>query len=157
MSKNQLILFKLEEDTDNTKYTKLTTDGKVDYIEREGVRFDFYKDHVVRTEFCSKANCPAVTIKYGSFVFNISAIRKINECAFIQILYNQEKKLLIAKPCNENDKNSIQWSRVDKQNKTVPRTIKGREFTAKIFKDMNWNIDSTIKVLGTILSCGVEK
>ena len=54
MSKKQLTLFELEEDADKTKYTKPTTDGKVDYIEREVDRFDFDGYQVVRKEFSQK-------------------------------------------------------------------------------------------------------
>jgi hypothetical protein len=138
-------------------YTKPNRDGMISYIEREVDRFDYEGYEVVRRELFSKANCPAVTLKYGSVGFNVRAIRKLNGCRYIQILINSGKKLMIAKPCGEDEKDSVQWSRVDKQSKIVPRYIKGKIFTAQLYSDMNWDLTGTIKILGTLLKCKDEK
>ena len=140
-----------------TEFTKPDREGRVSFIEREVDRFDFEGYEVVRREFFSKANCPAITIKYGSIVFNVRAIRKLNECRFIQILINTEKKLMIVKPCEEDEKDSLQCSRVDKHGKVVTRAITGKLFTAQLYKDMNWNIESTVKILGTLETCKGER
>jgi len=140
-----------------TEFTKPDRDGRVEYIEREVDKFDYEGYEVVRREFFSKANCPAVTIKYGSIIFNVRGIRKLNECQFIQILINPEKKLMIVKPCEEDEKDSLQWSRVDKDGKVVTRAITGKLFTAQLYKDMNWCIESTVKILGTLLTCKGER
>ena len=146
-----------ENKTEEKMFTKPDRNGKVSYIEREVDRFDYEGYEVVRRELFSKATCPAVTLKYGSVVFNVRAIRKLNECRFIQILINTEKKSMIAKPCEEDEKDSLQWSRIDKRDKVVPKTITGKIFTAQLYKDMKWNIESTIKILGTLLKCRDEK
>jgi len=148
---------KSEKENRQNKFTKFTQNGLVEYIEIEVDEFDYSGFEVVRREWFSKANCPAVTLKYGSVVLNIRAIRKLNECRFIQILINVEKKLMRVKPCEEDDKNSLQCSRIDKRGKVVPRMIRGNIFTAQLYKDMNWNIESTVKVLGTLLKCKDEK
>ena len=147
----EILITKNEATKSEERFTKPVRDGMVSYIEREVDRFDFDGFVVVRREFFSKANCPSVTIRYGSVVFNIRTIRKLNECRHIQILINIEKKLIIIKPCEEDDKDSLQWSRVDKQGKVVPKTIKGNVFTAQLYKDMQWNIEGTYKMLGTLL------
>lgn len=138
-------------------YTKPTKDGMISYIEREVDKFDYEGYEVVRREFFSKVNCPAITLKYGSVHFNVRAIRKLNECRFIQILINTGKKLLIAKPCEEDEKDSVQWSKVNKYGKVEPRKITGKIFTAQLFNDMQWGINTTIKILGTLLKCKDEK
>jgi len=58
---------------------------------------------------------------------------------------------MIAMPSEEDVKNSVQWSKVDKLGKVVPRKITGRHFTAQLFDDMNWNPDGTYKCLGTLI------
>jgi hypothetical protein len=73
-------------------------------------------------------------MKYGSVMFNVRAIRKLNECSHIQILMNSEKRLMIAKPCGEDEKDSVQWSKVDKHGKVVPRTVTGKVFTTQLFE-----------------------
>lgn len=146
-------------DTSSQEFTKplRDTDNMVSFIEREVDSFDFDGYEVVRRELFSKANCPAVTMKYGKVIFNIRAIRKMDECSHIQILMNQEEKKMIAKPCGEEEKDSVQWSRVDKRGKVVSRQITGNVFTAQLFNDMHWDLNSTIKVLGTQLTCKGEK
>ena len=151
-----------EDETSETKPEEFTKplrdiDNMVSYIEREVDSFDFDGYEVVRRELFSKANCPAVTMKYGKVIFNIRAIRKLDECSHIQILMNQGEKKMIAKPCAEEEKDSVQWSRVDKRGKVVSRQITGKVFTAQLFSDMNWDLNSTIKVLGTQLICKGEK
>jgi hypothetical protein len=150
-------LFPDEHKTKETMFTKPSKKGKIEFIEREVDKFDFDGYDVVRREFFSKANCPAVTLKYGSVVLNVRAIRKLDECRFFQILMNTEKKTMIIKPCEEDDKDSLQGSRIDKREKVVPRAISAKVFTAQLYKDMNWNIESTIKVLGMLLTCKDEK
>ena len=131
--------------------------GMISYIEREVDSFDYDGYEVVRRELFSKTNCPAVTLKYGSVSFNVRAIRKLDECRYIQILINPEKKLMIAKPCGEDEKDSVQCSKMDKHGKVVPRKITGRVFTAQLYDDMKWDFNGTIKVLGTLLKCKGEK
>jgi hypothetical protein len=150
-------LFKITPNDDKETYTKPGRDGMISYIEREVDRFDYEGYQVVRRELFSKVNCPAVTLKYGSVNFNVRAIRKLNECRFIQILINSEKKRMIAKPCEEDEKDSIQWSKVNKHGKAEPRKITGKVFTAQLFDDMKWNFNATFKVLGTLLTCKNEK
>ena len=146
-----------ENKTEEKLFTKPEREGKVEFIEREVDEFNFEGYQVVRREFFSKTNCPAVTFKFGSVIFNVRAIRKLMECKFIQILINPEKKQMIAKPCDENEKDSLQWSRVNKDGKVVSRTISGKVFTAQLFQDMNWKIESTVKVLGTLITCKDER
>lgn len=140
-------------------FTKPLRDGgMISYIEREVDRFDFDGYEVVRKELFSKANCPAVTMKYGTMAFNGRAIKKLDECGHIQVLINSEKKLMIAKPCAEEEKDSVQWSKVDKKkDRIVSRPITGKYFTAQLFEEMKWDMNSTIKILGTLLKCKDEK
>lgn len=146
-----------ENKNDEKMFTKPDREGRVTYIEREVDSFDYEGYEVVRREFFSKVNCPAITMKYGSIVLNVRAIRKLNECRFIQILINPKEKLMIVKPCEEDEKDSLQCSKIDKHGKVVPRMITGKMFAAHIYKDMNWHIESAVKILGTLLTCKSEK
>lgn len=154
---NRTVQMNTEETRSQEMFTKATRNDLVSYIEREVDRFDYEGYEVVRRELFSKANCPAVTLKYGSVTFNIRAIRKLDECSHIQVLMNSEKKLMIAKPCREDEKDSVQCSKVDKKGKVVPRTVTGKVFTAQLFNDMKWDFNATIKILGTLLKCKDEK
>lgn len=138
-------------------YTKPAQNGIISYIEREVDRFDYDGFEVVRRELFSKALCPAVTMRYGYIMFNLRAIRKLDECSHIQILVNSKEKLMIAKPCLEDEKDSVQWRKINKHEKVESRMINGKYFTAQLFGDMKWNFSATMKSLGTLLTCKGEK
>ena len=144
-----------ENETEETKsqetFIKPAKNRKIEYIEREVDRFDFDGFEVVRREFFSKANCPAITLKYGQIIFNVCAIKKLDECSHILILINSGKKSMAVKPCDEDDKDSLQWKRINKHEKMVARAINGKLFTAQLFKDMKWDLRCTFKMLGTLL------
>jgi hypothetical protein len=150
-----------ETDTKHTKrqerYTKPTRDGADSEIDYEVDSFDYTGFEMVRRELFSKALCPAVTMKYGSVVFNARAVRRLSENRFVQILISPEEKRMIVIPCEEDDKDSIQWSKVDKHGKVVSRIIRGKYFTAQLFADMRWNFACTIKVLGRLERCGKDR
>jgi hypothetical protein len=142
-----------ENKTEEKMFTKPIRDGKVEYIEREVDRFDFEGFEVVRKELFSKINCPAVTFKAGSINFNSKAVRKFEEHRYIQILINSEKKLMIAKPCEEYNGNSVQWSKINKKTKKIePKNITGKEFSGQLFKTMKWGLEGTFKILGTLIT-----
>ena len=138
-------------------FTKPARNGQNEFIEHEVDRFDYEGFEVVRRESFSKVNCPAITIKYGKVVFNVRAIKKLSECSHVLILINIEKKLIRVKPCDEDDKDSLQWSRIDKHGKLVARAITGKLFTAQLYKDMKWNLECTFKMLGILFKCKDEK
>jgi hypothetical protein len=129
----------------------------VEYVERTQERLDFSGFVLVRREMFAKINCPAITIKYDQVYFNVRAIKKLDGCPFIQILINTETKRLIARPCEEDDKESVQWCRINKEGKLVPKHIGARLFSAKLYNDLGWNISATMKMLGTLVKAGNEK
>ena len=130
------------------KFTKPGRGKNDGGIDREVDRIDYDGFNVARGECFSKKYRPAITFRYGSVLFNIWAVRKFHECSHIIIIINIQKKLLRIKPCDEDDKDSLKWSRVDKTDKVVPRFITGKLFSAQLYKDMGWNIESIVKVLG---------
>jgi hypothetical protein len=131
------------------KFTKPSRDGSVSYIEEEVVQFNFKGFDVVLQEWFSKGNCPAITLKHDTIVLNLCGIKKLDKCSHILILMNSAQKKMIAKPCEEDDNNSLQCSRIDKHGKLTPKTMKGK-FTMRLYKDMNWNSECTYKVLGRL-------
>lgn len=120
----------------------------VNYIIQEVDEFVLGDYELVKQEFFSKRNCPAVTIKCNLLYFNKSAIKGFDECSHIQILMNKKEKKMAITPCKVDDLESLQWSRVNKHGITVSRTIGGQLFTALLFNDMNWKTEGTMKMLG---------
>jgi hypothetical protein len=93
---------------------------------------------------------PTVTLKNGSLVFNLQAIKMLDGCSNIQILINIDKKSMIVKPCGKNLFHSVQWSKVDKNGKLIPKRIYGKPFTGRLFYDMYWDFKGTVKKTGEL-------
>jgi len=151
MKKNDLTNSGTSKNNTERIFTKGREDGMVEYVEQEVDQFTYNGFEVVRREMFSKIHCPAVTFSSGKVYFNMKAIKKLNECSHIQFLINQERKEIIAKPCDEDEKDSQQWSRINKQGKLVHRHISGKIFTGHLFALMNWDLRGTYKCLGTLI------
>ena len=138
-------------------FTQSLPKGMVSYEEREVSRFNFEGFEVVGQDMFSNQNRPAVRFKNGLVVFNAFAIRKFGGCSHIQMLMHPEKKTIIAKPSGKDEKDSVQWSKVDKNGKVAPRAITNQSFTAQIYRGMKWNSEDTVKMSGTLQKIGEEK
>jgi hypothetical protein len=146
-----------KQENSKEKFTKAVWDGKYSPIDVEVDDYNFTGGEVVRPEIFPKANLAAVTIKYDSVFFNVRAIRKLIECSHIIIIMQFDLKRMIAKPCDEDDKGAVQWSRIDKHSKVISRKFLGKGFTAKLFKDMNWDTVAIYKILGTLIKFKDER
>jgi len=150
MKKEDLTYIGTSKNNTEEVFTMPREDGTVKYIERTVEEHNFEGFVVVRSELFSKLNCPAVTFKDGKIMFNIKAIRKLDECRYIHFLLHPQKNQMIARPCKEDDKDYQQWSKINKHGKLETRPITGRAFCDKLFKKMGWKSDGTYKALGTL-------
>ncbi|MCC8156625.1 MAG: integrase [Oscillospiraceae bacterium] len=107
--------------------------------------YDGYQ--VVRKELFAHLRDPAVVIRRDSVTFNTACIDGLEDVVYINILVNSAKKKMVVRKCGENDKDAIRWC-VAKPDKRKSRKISGKVFTAKLYKDMDWNADCRYKVLG---------
>lgn len=107
--------------------------------------YDGYQ--VVRKELFAHLRDPAVVIRRDSVIFNTACIDGLEDVVYINILVNSAKQKMVVRKCGENDKDAIRWC-VAKPDKRKSWKISGKVFTAKLYKDMNWNADCCYKVLG---------
>jgi hypothetical protein len=118
---------------------------------------DIENSGVCRQELLSRKNNPTVTLKFCSVHFNIHAVRMLDECGHIKIMIHREKKILIAKPCDKNDIDALQWSRLSKCGKVEPKKISGVFLGEKLYYEMNWSMEDTVKIHGDISETQDEK
>jgi len=109
--------------------------------------FSFEGYQVVRKELFAHLRDPAVVIRRDSVTFNTACIDGLEDVVYIHILVNSAKQKMVIRKCGENDKDAIRWC-VAKPNKRKSRKISGKVFTAKLYKDMDWNASCRYKVLG---------
>ena len=136
------------------QYTKPIGNDIVEFDERKVNEFDFKGFEIVSRSMFSNANHPAVTLKNGSIVFNVYAIRKLGKCSHIQIFVNSEKKEIIAKPCKENEDDAIKWSKEDKNGKVTPKAITNKAFVKSLYDVINLDVKDTFKMFGYREKCG---
>lgn len=111
----------------------------------EEFSFDGYQ--VVRKELFAHLRDPAVVIRRDSVTFNTACIEGLEDVVYIQILINPAAQKMVVRKCGEDDKDALRWC-VAKPDKRKSRKISGKLFAAKIYRDMNWNVDYQYKILG---------
>jgi len=103
-----------------------------------------------RSQF-SMLSKPAVTFKYGQMTFSMASVRLFEACKFVLTPVHRGKKRMSVVPCKEEEASSLQWSRHRQSDgMLVNRGISSREFIAKIYRMMGWNVNCRYKVMGRL-------
>ena len=125
-----------------------------DVLELDGA-FDYEGYQVVRREFFAHTAEPSVTFNNYKFYVNAACLRRFPNVDFVQILVNQERKILAIRPCSEQERDSFAWATPGKGHKKT-RQITCRLFFAKVFSLMDWNLDYRYKLLGKVIHANGE-
>ena len=102
---------------------------------------------VVRREYFAHLREPSIVLADYKIKLNSASLKKIPDVDYVQMLVNQETKKLAARPCREEDKDSI----CIRTPKGMPRAVTGRLFIAKLFTLMGWNPEYKYKILGKLV------
>ena len=116
--------------------------------------FDYEGYQVVRQEFFAHVNEPAVTFNNYKFYGNAACLRRFPTTEFVQVLINREQKLLVLRPCGEEDRDAFPW-RTQKSKK--PKQATCRLFFAKVFELMGWNPAHRYRLLGKVVQAAGER
>ncbi len=111
---------------------------------------------VVRSEFLSRTNMPAICFDGVRLSVNAACLRKMPDVRFVQFLVNPYERKLALRSCGEDDKDSFLWCTV-KDGKRTPRKIICRLFTAKLIDLMNWGADKKYRITGTFIKTNSER
>jgi hypothetical protein len=103
---------------------------------------------IVRRQFMSHLRDVMVSIRPDGIQFNTSCIRKLEDVLYVHFLVLREKRWLIIRACDGDDKDSQRWCNV-KNGIRVSRGIKGRDFSILMYRMMGWNRGYYYKVSGT--------
>lgn len=116
--------------------------------------FDYEGYQVVRQEFFAHINEPAVTFNNYKFYGNTACLRRFPTTDFVQVLINQERKLLVLRPCKEEDRDAFPW-RTPTSKK--PKQATCRLFFAKVFELMGWDPAHRYRLLGKVIEAAGER
>jgi|GEM_PF-1493038 len=113
---------------------------------------DYEGCEVVRREFFSHTFEVSVSFRIDSIMFNTATLKKMPNVRYVQFIVNPEKKKIVIRSCDVDDKDAIRWCQYnEKLDKRTPKKILCRMFAAKVFDMMDWNIENRYKIQGNIL------
>lgn len=126
-----------------------TPGGEEDFLECPGgFNYDGYQ--VVRREFFAHINEPSVTFNNYKFYVNAACLNRFPDVDFVQVLVNQERKILAIRPCRADERDACAWHTAG-SGRRKPKQITCKLFFAKVFSLMGWNLDYRYKLLGRII------
>ena len=140
--------------TVNEKDGRINQEENHDVIELEG-DFDFEGYQVVRREFFAHTFEPSLTFNNYKVYVNIACLNKFPNDNFVQVLINQNSKILAIRPCLEEEKDAFSWCSSG-TSKRKPKQVTCKLFFAKIFDMMGWNLDYRYKLLGKVIHANGE-
>ena len=117
--------------------------------------FNYEGYQIVRGEFLSQSNMPAICFDGVRLSVNAACLRKMPDVEYVQFLVNPSERKLVLRPCGENDKDSFLWCNT-KNGKRISRKIVCRLFTVKLAELMGWSMDKKYNVMGTALKTNSE-
>jgi len=113
---------------------------------------DFSLDdfQVVRREFFAHLHEPSICFNNRKFYVNSACLQKLLDVDHVQVLINQETKILALLPCPEETRDSFTWCSMSK-GKRKPKQVTCTLFFAKIFELMGWDPVHRYKILGKMI------
>ena len=109
--------------------------------------FDLRGYEIARAEFFDSQNRICMTISSDSIKFSTLAVRKLEQHHFIEMLIHPTKMQIAIRPCNNENRNKMQWSKKT-NGLTVPRPISGNAFLPTLFELFGWNENCKYRIIG---------
>ena len=112
--------------------------------------FNYDGYQVVRREFFAHINEPSVTFNNYKFYVNTACLNRFPQVDYVQVLVNQESRILAIRPCRAEDRDACAGAPTAPADANRNRSP-ARFFFAKVFSLMDWNLDYRYKLLGRII------
>lgn len=132
----------------------VNTAEQPDDVIRLAHSFNYEGYQVVRQEFFAHVNEPAVTFNNYKFYGNAACLRRFPTTDFVQVLINRERKLLVLRPCREEERDAFPWRT---QSSKKPKQATCRLFFAKVFEWMGWDPAHRYRLLGKVVQAAGER
>lgn len=120
-----------------------------------GDTFDLDGFQVVRREFFAHLFEPSASFNNCKFYVNSACLARFPETTHVQVLINQDSRIMALRPCKEGERDSFAWCSVS-QGKRKPKQTTCKLFFAKVVSMMQWNPDYRYKLLGRMVHANGE-
>ena len=111
--------------------------------------FDLRGYELVRTEFITTSGQAALSVTFGTLLFNKFCLAKLPEARSIELLVLPEKGILAVRKASSGSHNALQWSR-ERGGIRLPKLISGTAFLPTLFSLFGWNRNGRYKIIGSI-------
>ena len=119
-------------------------------------RLDLTGYEVVRAQYFSTMQNPAMTISNGRLRFNTACLKKFENVEYVELLLNSVERCIAIRPCNKNNPNAIRWGRL-KEGRWCASTLGCHGLAKTLFDIMEWDEDLRYRFRGQFLEQGDNK
>lgn len=154
-NENRQVLSDLLKAVDEPEHDEQAVQGTTDDVIELGDDFDFEGFQVVRREFFAHMFEPAASFNNCKFYVNAACLAKFPDTNYVQVLVNQESRIMALRPCKEGARDSFAWCSISK-GKRKPKQTTCKLFFAKVVSMMEWNPDYRYKLLGRVVHANDE-
>ena len=67
---------------------------------------------VVRSQYFSTTQNPAMTIADGKLCFNTACLKKFENVEYVELLLNSVNRCIAVRPCDGNNPNALHWGKL---------------------------------------------
>ena len=119
-------------------------------------RLDLTGYEIVRVQYFSTMQNPAMTISNGRLRFNTACLKKFENVEYVELLLNSVERCIAIRPCDKNNPNAIRWGRL-KEGRWCASTLGCRGLAKTLFGIMEWDEDLRYRFRGQFLEQGDNK
>jgi len=119
-------------------------------------RLDLTGYEIVRIQYFSTMQNPAMTISNGRLRFNTACLKKFENVEYVELLLNSVERCIAIRPCDKNNPNAIRWGRL-KEGRWCASTLGCRGLAKTLFDIMEWDEDLRYRFRGQFLEQGDNK
>ena len=111
---------------------------------------------VVRAQYFSTLQNPAMTISNGKLRFNTSCLKKFEDVEYVELLLNSVDHCVAIRPCEKGNPNAIHWGRL-KEGRWCASTLGCRGLAKTLFDIMEWEEGLKYRFRGQFVEQGDNK
>ena len=130
------------------RITDVSKDDKSLTYQAQNGEFDFRGYEIVRSQMFNIFDKVCVTFSAEQIVFSSGALRKLDNCKFVELMILPGACRFAVRPCEAGEKNSMVWLKMDNRGRFVPKKMCGKAFLKTIYDLCGWDISFRYRAYG---------
>ena len=134
----------------------METKPEIEQETAEAAQLDLSGYEIVRAQFFSTMQNPALTISNGKMRFNTACLKKFKDVEYVELLLNSVNRCIAIRPCEKENPNAIHWGRL-RESRWFVSQISCRGLAKTLFDIMNWENGVKYRFRGEFIQNGEDK